>query len=235
LEQIRQKFYYFVSKKALNIDGLGPRIIDLLLDEGLIATFPDIFTLTEEQLSPLEGLGEKSAVKLIEQIKHARNITLPRFITALSIDGVGEETAHDLATYFGSFKNLQKASYEELRKIDGVGEVVAQSVIDWFSHEQNQELIKQLLKHVDIELYKDKRASTKFENKTFVITGTLDSMSRDEIKEQVRLRGGKVSNTVSKNTDFVIAGENPGSKFEKAQDLEVEVWDETTLLGELDM
>ncbi len=234
-EQTRQKLYYFVSKKAFNIDGLGPRILDLLFEKKLIKTFPDIFELKAKDLSPLEGLGEKSADNIISQIKEAKRVSLHRFIISLSIDGVGEETAYDLARHFGSFKVLQKTNEEELMKIDGVGDIVARSIVHWFKQKKHQDMLKRLLRHVNIEEGGVKETSTKFEGLTFVITGTLDSMSRDEAKEKVRLRGGAVSSTVSKNTDYVIVGANPGSKAQKAETMGVEMWDEDAFLAELDM
>lgn len=233
-EQLKQKFYYFVSKKAFNIEGLGPRIIDLLLDKKLLFDFADIFTLKTKDLSPLEGLGDRSAEKLVKEISAARKTTLPRFIISLSIDGVGEETAHDLASYFGSFKNFQKTTIDELKKIDGVGDIVAQSIIDWFEVKKNKDLLKKLLKYVLLR-ESESNVSKKFEGMSFVITGTLSSLNRDDVKEKVRMRGGTISSSVSKNTNFIIAGSNPGSKYDKAISLGVDVWDEATFLGELDM
>jgi DNA ligase (NAD+) len=232
-EQSKQKLYYFVSKKAFNIEGLGPRIIDLLFDKKLVRTFPDIFSLKVEDLSSLEGLGEKSAENIINEIDTAKNITLPRLIISLSIDGVGEETAHDLATHFGSFKAFQNASDEKLKHIDGVGDVVAQSIVKWFALKKNQQMLKDLKKYISIE-ETETIASDKFKGLTFVLTGTLASMSRDEAKANIRLHGGTVSSSVSKNTSVVVCGESPGSKREKAESLGVEVWDENMFLAELE-
>jgi len=234
-EQLKQKLYYFVSKKAFNIDGLGPRILDLLFDKKLVKTFPDIFELKIEDLSPLEGLGDKSADNIVSEIDEAKKITLPRFIISLSIDGVGEETAHDLAQYFGAFGALESASEEELMKIDGVGDVVARSIIGWFAKKGNRDMLERLRKHIQIEEIPQTQTQKKFDGLTFVITGTLSSMSRDEAKEKVRMHGGSVSSSVSKKTNYVIAGENPGSKAEKAEVLGVEMWDEKMFLAELSM
>jgi len=234
-EQLRQKFYYFVSKKAFNIDGLGPRILDILIDKKLIQSFSDIFKLSAKDISSLEGLGEKSAENLISEIKEARYTTLPRFIISLSIEGVGEETAHDLSKYFGTFKAFQKAKLDELKKIDGVGDVVAQSISKWFTKKKNIELIKNLFKYVLVEEDAQSAVSKKFDGLSFVITGTLESLSRDEAKEKIRMYGGSISSTVSKNTSFVVVGENPGSKYDKAESLGIEMWDEAAFLGELDM
>lgn len=225
LEQQKQKYYYFVSKKVFNIDGLGPRVIDVLLSEGLITSYDDIFTLKKGDLAGLVGLGEKSADNLLESIEKARTTTLPRFIMSLSINGVGEETAHDLTQHFGSLDLILKATLEDFEKIEGIGDIVANSLFNWLRDEYNRESMEKLLKEIII---KDSESNVRkvFSDKSFVVTGTLHSFSRDEAKEEIRLRGGSVSSAVSKNTDFVVAGENPGSKFKKAKDLGIVILDE---------
>lgn len=229
-EQQKQKFYYFVSKKALNIDGLGPRIIDLLFANNLISSYDDIFTLKKGDLQDLEGLGEKSADKLLDAIEKARIITLPKLIIGLSIEGVGEETAHDLSNHFGSLKDIQDATLNELENIEGVGGVVANSIFKYFKNKENQDLIKNILKYVEIS-NESKKTSKKLLGKKFVLTGTLHSYGRDEAKEKIRLLGGTVSSSLSKNIDFVVAGESPGSKLEKAEKLGVEILDEKGFLN----
>lgn len=228
--QLKQKFYYFVSKKAFNIDGLGPRIIDLLLEQNLITSFDDVFSLKTGDLEHLPGLGVASAENLIAAINVSKKTTLPRFLISLSIDGVGEETAHDIAAYFGTLKAVTAAKESNFERIDGVGDTVARSLYLWFKDTDNKRLIKNLLKHVSIEKISQKGMSNKLDGKTFVITGTLDHLSRDEAKEKVRIHGGVVSNSVSTKTDFVVAGKNPGSKFDKAQELGVTILDEKAFL-----
>lgn len=227
-EQLRQKFYYFVSKKAFNIDGLGPRIIDLLLDEGVIESYPDIFTIKLNDIKDLEGLGEKSGENLISEIEKAKEISLARFIIALSIDGVGEETAHDLAAHFGDLESLQQARENDLMRIDGVGDIVAEAVSTWFKNKENKKLIIKLLKYVRIE--KSESSSNVLDGKVFVVTGTLENWGRDEIKDVIRQNGGVVSSSVSKKTDYVLAGESPGSKKDKAEDLGIVILSESDFL-----
>lgn len=219
-EQQKRKFYYFVSKKAFDIDGLGPRIVDLLLDEGLVTSYDDIFTLEEGDIRALPGFKEKSAQNLISAIRRARQTTLPRLLIGLSIDQVGEETAYDLAEHFGSLEQIRGASAEELERISGVGDVVARSIHAWFQDPAHADLLDRLLSHVTIVKQKKIKGAA-FSGKTFVLTGTLSSMTRDEAGERVRAEGGEVSSSVSKKTSYVVAGENPGSKYEKALELNV--------------
>lgn len=230
--QQKRKFYHFVGKSAFDIDGLGPKIVDLLLEHNLIAAYDDIFTLEKGDLVDLPGFAEKSAENLIEAINARREISLSRFIVALSIGQVGEETAIDLAEQFGTLKNIEKASAEKLEEVEGVGGVVAESIRDWFEEKKNQVLVERLLKYVTIE--EKKRAGEKhgaFSGKTFVLTGTLDSLSRDEAKERIRAKGGDVSSSVSKETDYVVVGSEPGSKYDKAQKLGVKILSEKEFLG----
>lgn len=222
-EQQKHRFSYFVSKKAFNIDGLGSSIINLLLEQGLITSFDDIFTLEKGDLADLPGLGEKSADNLLESVSKARETTLPRLLIGLSIDGVGEETSYDIAEHFGSLKSIRKAKREDFEEVEGVGDVVANSLVSWFSNNENIELLDRLLKEIKVSGADKGAVSGNFAGKTFVLTGTLKNLSRDEAKEKIRLVGGNVSGTVSKKTDFVVAGENPGSKFKKAEELGVNI------------
>jgi DNA ligase (NAD+) len=227
--QKKRKLYHFASKYAFDIDGLGPKIIDALLAADLIATYDDIFTLKKGDLLNLERFAEKSADNLISSIEKSKNITLARFIVALSIPQVGEETALLLAENFQfTIFNLQKAKQEELEKIEGVGPVVAQAIVNWFKDEENKKLLNRLLKHVKI-ISESRLApsASKLIYKTFVLTGTLSTMSRDEAKEKIREMGGSVSSSVSKETDYVVAGENPGSKYDRAVALGVKILSES--------
>ena len=225
----REWMYHFVSRKAFNIDGLGPKILNAFLDFRLIQDIPDIFELKEVDIAPLERFGEKSAENIIKSINDAKKITLARFIYALGILHVGEETAIDLANHFGSLEKIERADFDGLNNIPNIGEVVAKSLADWFRDEHNKNLIKKLLRHVEIENPK-KRAPGKLSGKTFVLTGELEAMSRDEAKAKVRELGGDPSETVSKNTDYVVVGSNPGSKFARAQKLGVKILDEKEFL-----
>lgn len=225
----RENMYHFVSRKAFNIDGLGPKILNAFLDHGLIQEIADIYELKEGDIAPLERFGEKSAENIIKSINNAKKITLARFIYALGILHVGEETAIDLAEHFRSLEKIEKAPFEELNNIPNIGEVVARSLHEWFREERNKNMLKKLLKFVDIENPK-KRAPGKLTGKTFVLTGELEAMSRDEAKAKVRELGGDPSETVSKNTDYVVVGANPGSKYARAQKLGVKILDEKEFL-----
>ncbi|OGF61327.1 hypothetical protein A2662_00535 [Candidatus Giovannonibacteria bacterium RIFCSPHIGHO2_01_FULL_45_33] len=225
----REGMYHFVSRKAFNIDGLGPKILNAFLDYGLIRDISGIFELKEGDIAPLERFGEKSAENIIRSINGAKKITLARFIYALGILHVGEETAIDLAEHFRSLTNLENAEFEELNNIPNIGGVVAKSLYEWFREGRNKNLITKLLKHVEI-INPKKRAPGKLTGKTFVLTGELEAMSRDEAKAKVRELGGDPSETVSKNTDYVVVGANPGSKYARAQKLGIKILDEKEFL-----
>jgi DNA ligase (NAD+) len=226
----RRTFYYFTSKHAFDIEHLGPKNLDTLLDENLIATYADIFTLQKGDLLALPRWGEKSADNLLEAIKKARTISLARFIVSLSIPNVGEETAIDFAEHFKTFEKFRNASKEDLARIEGVGPVVAESVTAWFSDLHHQKNVDALLKEIEIENPKSGTKDTKLSRKTFVLTGTLPTLSRDEVKERIRKAGGNVASSVSKKTDYVIAGESAGSKLTEAQKLGVAILSEAEFL-----
>jgi DNA ligase (NAD+) len=218
--QIKRRFYHFVSKKCFDMDGLGPKIIDVLLENNLIASFDDIFTLERGDLLSLPRFAEKSVDNLLTSVEKGRHVTLPRFLASLSILQVGEETAYDLAEHFGTLQKIMGARYEDLEAINGVGPVVAKSLTDWFGSSENKKLVERLLKHVKIEAVKKVDISKlPFTGKTFVLTGTLSSLSRGEAGQKIRALGGDVSSSVSSKTDFVVAGENPGSKLSEAEKL----------------
>lgn len=226
----RQNFYHFASRQALNIMGLGPKIIDKLIDQGLISDFADIFKLKEGDLIPLERFAEKSAENIIRSIhKSEEKIPLARFIYALGILHVGEETAIDLAQYFGDIKKLAQSSKEELERIPDIGKVVAESIYGWFKAQKNQKLLKDLLQS-GLAIIEPPKLGRRLAGKTFVITGVLESLTRDEAKKRIRMFGGKPSSAVSKETDFLILGVNPGSKLEKARVLGVKIIKEKEFL-----
>jgi DNA ligase (NAD+) len=234
--QQKRKFYHFVSKHAFDIEHMGPKNIDLFLEHGLIVNFDDIFSLKKGDLLTLPRFAEKSAENIIEAIQARKEISLPRFITALSVPNVGEETAEDLAEKFGTVENLEKATMEELENISGIGSVVAESVIDWFKEKENKALVHRLLKHVSLSRRNlDNKKSLTLAGKSFVLTGTLATMSRDEAKQKIKDMGGDVVGSVSKNTDYVVAGTDPGStKYDKAQELGVKILDEDEFLKMLE-
>lgn len=229
-EQNLRKLEHFVSKKALNIDGLGPRILNLLLEQQRIATYTDIFTLKEGDLVGLPGFKDKAVHNLLDAIEKAKQVELPRLLFGLSIDQVGEETARDIAGHFGSLERIQNASAEELEVIEGVGPIVAQSVYVWFRTPKNLENLEHLLRHLTIVTPISRSRAGVLTGKSVVITGTLEHLSREEAKELVRNSGGKSVGSVSKNTDFVVVGSDPGSKVKVAEELGVEVIDEKEFL-----
>ncbi|MEK7649928.1 MAG: NAD-dependent DNA ligase LigA [Patescibacteria group bacterium] len=226
----RERMYYFAGKNAFDIDGLGPKIIDALFDEGLIQDAADLFDLREGDIAMLDRFGEKSAANLIAAIKKAKRITLPRFLVALSILHVGEETAIDLAEHFGSLGAIAEASYDDIIAIKNIGEVVAESIVEYFKNTYNKRFIERL-KSAGIEVLRtQKKKPGKFTGLSFVFTGELESMSRDEAKALVRELGGDPSETVSRKTSFVVAGASPGSKHDKALKLGVTVLTEQEFL-----
>lgn len=225
--QIRRKFYHFVGKSAFDIDHMGPKIIDLLMDNNLITHYSDIFTLKRGDLLSLPRTGEKSVDNLLSAIETAKTVPLSRFIVALSIPQVGEETAYDMSVGWKNLENLQKATMTDLESREGIGPIVARSIFDFFKDKDNRKEIERIKKYVTITL--DKRGAagnSVFKDKTFVLTGTLSTMSRDEAKDEIKKRGGKVSGSVSSKTDFVVTGENPGSKLDEAQRIGIKVLQE---------
>ena len=229
--QHRRKLYHFAGKHCFDIEGLGPKVIDLLIDNKLAADAPDFFDLTRDELLNLPRFAEKSADNLIAAIKKARRVTLPRFLFALSIPQVGEETAIDLAKNFGTIERIAAGKREDFEKVSGVGPVVAEAVARWFSEIHNKKLIRDFLERVTVEKGAPVPASgPPLAGKVFVLTGTLSTMEREAAKEKIRALGGEVSESVSKKTSYVVAGENPGSKLGKAESLGVPILDEQAFL-----
>ena len=231
--QRKESLRHFASRRALDIDGLGTKIIDQLVDLDVVRTAADLYKLTAEQLASLERMGEKSAAKLIEALERSKQTTLPRFLYALGIRDVGEATAAALAEHFGTLEALQDASEEQIQEVPDVGPVVAAHVRHFFEQPHNREVIAQLRER-GVRWPEMRRrvlnGEGKLSGKTFVLTGTLDTMSRDEASERIAALGGKVSSSVSKKTSYVVGGAEPGSKLKKAQELGVEVLDEQAFL-----
>jgi DNA ligase (NAD+) len=226
----RRTLYHFTSKHALDIEHLGPKNLDMLLDAGLISSRADIFKLQKGDLLELPRFAEKSADNLLASIEKARSVTLARFIVALSIPEVGEETARDLAKHFGDIARLRVATVAELSALDGVGPRVSDALVAWFADTHNVRVLDDLLGVLEIKAANEPLAGTALSGKTFVITGTLPSLGRDEAKALVLSQGGKVSSAVSKKTSYLLAGESAGSKYDDAQKLGVPIIDEAVFL-----
>lgn len=226
----QQRLYYFVSKSAMNIDGVGPRIIDMLLERGLIATAADLYTLTVGDLKDLPGFKEKAAQNVIAAIKASRTVPLYRLLTSLGIPQVGEETARVIAEYFGTLAAIRSAREAELAAVYGVGEVVAASLYSWLHAKQNEVQLNTLLEHITVTEAKH-QTSGKLTGKTVVFTGTLPNLPRDEAKDLARRHGAKVASSVSKKTDYVIVGDEAGSKATEAAKLGVTQLSEADFLA----
>lgn len=220
---------HWASKGAMDIDGLGPKIIEQLMKEGLVRNVADFYRLTVDDLLPLERFAGKSAENLIKAIEEKKDVELSKFIYGLGIRHVGEETAIDLAGHFNSLENLAASGLEELEKLPDVGPVMAKSIYDWFKNPQHLGLLAEL-KNNGVSIKKIKHKERTLAAKTFVLTGGLESLTRDEAKAKIRELGGDVSSSVSKNTDFVVAGDEAGSKLDKAKKLGVKVIGEKEFL-----
>ena len=227
-EQLLRRIVFFASKGAMDIENLGEKVVEQLFTKGFIRRPSDLYSLTSEQLFQLDGFKDKSVHNLLAALERSKEIPLTRLIISLAIPNVGEGTAELLAQKAGTIQNLIDLSAEELHSIDGVGSVVSQSIIDFFSDEENQREIHRLLQAgvQPQELKIVTHYGHAFEGKTFVLTGTLDHYTRDTATQLIKERGGKVTGSVSKKTDFLLAGEEAGSKLEKAQKLGVKVLSE---------
>lgn len=226
--QLKRRLEYFTSRSAFDIEGLGPKIVEALMREELVASPDDFFTLTVGDLSHLPGFGEKSAMNLITAIHEKKKISLAKLLTALSIPHVGEETAHDLARAFLTLTKIMHATKEELAKVPGVGSVVAESLCGWMQNADHRAMLTRLLAHVTVlkEIISEKNNSPLY-GKTIVLTGGLTTMTRDEAKLHIRESGGNISSSVSKETDYVVAGSDAGTKLVKAKELKVKILSET--------
>ncbi len=228
--QLLRNLEHFASKDAMDIDGLGKSLIALLHSEGLVSTYADLYELKPEQIASLERMGEKSAANLIAAIEKSKVAGLARLIYALGIRQVGAKAAQVLAARFCDIEALFEATEEALCEIDDVGAITAKYVVDYFAHASTRELIDKLKAHGLVTAYESLQVSDKFAGMTFVLTGTLPTMKRDEAAALIESHGGKVSSSVSKKTTYVVAGEDAGSKLTKANSLGVAVIDEATLL-----
>jgi DNA ligase (NAD+) len=231
--QVKESIKHFSSRKALDVDGLGDKIVEQLVAKEMVKTPADLYRLTKEQLSGLERMAEKSANNLLLALDKSKQTTLPKFLYALGVREVGEVTANSLATYFASLEALQYASREDLEKVPDVGPIVAQHVVAFFELQHNQEVIAELLtagvQWPDVEAMSS--VDQALSAKVFVLTGTLSLMGRDQAKEILRSLGAKVTSSVSKKTDYLVAGEESGSKLKKALSLGVTVLSEEDFLA----
>ena len=231
--QRKQSLLHFAQRRAMDIEGLGDRLVDQLVDEGIVRTPADLYRLGIAKLAALERMGEKSASNLVDAIEKSKRTTLARFLYALGIRNVGEVTARDLARHFGSLDAVMDASVEELQEAPDVGPIVAESIATFMNERHNREGIEQL-RAVGVSFPEGKPGRAErhgpFAGKIVVLTGTLTAMTRDEAKERVEAAGGKVTGSVSKKTDYVVAGAEAGSKLDRAQELGVRVLDEEEFL-----
>jgi len=230
--RLKESILHFASRGVMNIDGVGDALVDQLVDRALVKSVADIYDLTVEKLLTLERMGEKSAGNIIRNIDSSRKNPLPRVLTALGIRFVGERTAVFLAEAFGSMDAIAKASQEELQQAEEVGPKVAESVLQFFQEPHNRKLIERLrAAGLQFEYQTTRPKAGPLKGLTFVLTGTLPNLSRDEAKDRIEAAGGKVTGTVSKKTDYVVAGSDAGSKLDKAQKLGIKLLDEQQLLN----
>jgi DNA ligase (NAD+) len=230
--QQKEAIKHFASRKALDVDGLGDKLVELLVDEGLIKDTSDLFQLTVEQVTTLERMGDKSAENLVSALKTAKETRFNRFLYALGIREVGEATARSLASNLLNLDALQAAEVETLIEIEDVGPIVAQHIVTFFQQDHNREVITRLLEAgVTWPVEEKVESDSELNNKTVVLTGTLEQLSRSEAKEKLLALGAKVAGSVSKKTDYVVAGRDAGSKLTKAESLGITVVDEATLIN----
>ena len=233
--QRKEALKHFVSRRAMNVDGLGDKLIEQLVDKDYVKTPADLYKLTLPMLCSLDKVGEKLANNLINALKESKNTSLNRFIFALGIPNVGEVTAESLVNQLGNLSAIENASLEQLQTVNDVGEVIAESITDFFKEPHNRDVIEQLtsaeigIHWPDVEV-KPLTIDSPFSGKTVVLTGTLSQLTRDEAKDKLKKLGAKVTGSVSKKTDLVIAGESPGSKLTKAEELGIKIIDEQEMI-----
>jgi DNA ligase (NAD+) len=229
--RLKESILHFAARGVMNIDGLGDVLVDQLVDRGMLRSVADIYGLTLDQLVSLERMAEKSAGNVIRNIEKSKECPLPRILTALGIRFVGERTAVFLAEAFGSLDRIAQASVDDLQRAEEVGPKVAESVYEFFHEPRNQELVERLrAAGLKFEYQSTRKKGGPLAGKTFVLTGTLPNLSREDATRLIEAAGGKVSGSVSRKTSYVVAGEDAGSKLDKARGLGVEVIDERRLL-----
>jgi DNA ligase (NAD+) len=231
--QLKERLHFFASRRAMDIEGLGPALIDQLVDKGIIKSLTDLYSLSAEQLADLDRMGDRSAQKIIDGIRASKDRGLTRVLTSLGIRHIGEHNARLLVEEFRDMDNLMSAPEERLAQIPGVGLIVAESVRSFFQSNAGKETVERLRKH-GVKLSEDVSRKTvvggsRFEGKTFVVTGTMEHFSRNEMEDLIRRLGGKATSSISKNTNYVVAGANPGSKLDKARGLGIGILSEADL------
>jgi DNA ligase (NAD+) len=229
--KLRETILHFASRGVMNIDGMGDALVTQLTERGMVKDVADIYKLTKDKLLSLERMGDKSAENVLREIENSKKLALERVVYGLGIRFVGERTAQFLAEHFGNMEDLVKASEEELQQVEEVGPRIAKSIVEFFAEPKNRELVDELRAAGLTFKGKKKERGTKLAGKTFVLTGTLANYSRDEAKKMIEDAGGKVTGSVSKKTDYVVAGADAGSKLEKATELGVKVIDEKRMEG----
>ena len=231
--QRKQAILHYAQRRAVDIEGLGDKLVDQLVDAGVVKTLPDLYRMGLMALANLDRMAEKSAQNVLDALEKSKHTTLPRFLFGLGIRHVGEATAKDLARHFGSLDAIMDASEEQLLEVNDVGPTVAQSLRTFFDQPHNREVVEQLRAcglHWE-EGAPAERAAQPLAGKTFVLTGTFPTLRREQAKEMLEAAGAKVAGSVSKKTDYVVAGEEAGSKLDKARELGVAVIDEAGMLA----
>jgi DNA ligase (NAD+) len=228
--QIKQRIKHFASKGAFDIDGLGSKLIEQLVDKDLLFSYGDIFRLKEDTLENLERMGSKSAANILSAIEKSKKITLSRFLYALGIRHVGDHVAGIIAKTFGRMEILMNATPDELEAIEGVGPVVADSVGSFFGNDENRKIVDEIITGGVQILGEGVQEEGALSGRVFVLTGTLSTLTRDKAKKLIEKAGGKVTGSISRNTDYLVAGASPGSKLRRAEGLGVEIIDEETLM-----
>lgn len=234
--QIRHRIEHFASRNAMEIEGLGEAVVDQLVSKGLAANYADLYDLKKDELMALERMADKSAQNLLNAIEGSKQRPLDRIIHGLGIRFVGKTVARDLATAFGSMQVIQNATEEEIAAVDSIGPKIAESVIAFFKNEHNRRIIDRLHEHgLNFEMQQEEQASQKLQDQTFVLTGSLPTYTRQEASQIIEQHGGKTTSSVSGNTNVVLAGENAGSKLNKAKKLGITIWDEAKFRAELNL
>lgn len=229
--QIRQRIAHFASRDAMDIEGLGEKVVDQLVSEGLIKNYSDLYELNKEQLLPLERMAEKSAQNLLSAIEKSKEQSLDRLIYALGIRFVGKTVARDLANAFGTMETLINSDEDSISEIDAIGPTIAESVVAFFNDESNLKMVYSLkAAGLTFKKEKDKQKTQKLANKTFVLTGSLPNFTRKEATQKIEEHGGRVTSSVSGNTDYLLAGNSPGSKLEKAQQQNIPILNQKDFL-----